>query len=584
LRDDRLTLRLRIDTLADVAVPVPGGREGFLPQQVIVDGSSEVALAHDAQGGLSIALKAGRHDVVLAGMVDAERLSLAFATPVRRFTVEQDGNWTIAGVQDAILTNNVVELRRAPRAASSNAAQLKADPVAPFVVIERRFYFRNDWRVETSVTRLAPDDAAIALRVPLLAGEALVDGTYKVAADNSIEVTIPAGSNGASWSSKLAIASPLALTSPTQTAFVERWSFFASPQWHLAWTGFAPNKTDALAFYPWPGETLTLDVIRPVAVSGAQQTVEALQLSSKPGARTSANELNFDLRASQAGDYRLQLPAGARVEKIAVDGQVLNTEDDRNVVLPVHPGMQKLQVVWSEPLDPGLRWQSPAITLADSATNIDIQVTVPDDRWLLWANGPAMGPVLLYWGVLLVIIAIAAVLGRICREHPDTPPLKTWHWILLGIGMSTANSVGSIVVVVWLFALAARGRFGGRLTHGPFHATQVLLIVLSVVALITLLATIPMSLLSSPGMQVTGNGSSSHFLRWFADRSGQQLPQAGFISVPLWIYRLVMLAWSLWLAANLISWLRWGWECLSAGGFWREAPQPSTSPTTPPAP
>jgi hypothetical protein len=109
----------------------------------------------------------------------------------------------------------------------------------------------------------------------------------------------------------------------------------------------------------------------------------------------------------------------------------------------------------------------------------------------------------------------------------------------------------------------------------------VLLIILSVVALITLLATIPMSLLSSPNMQVVGNQSSSHYLQWFADRSNAQLPQAGFVSVPIWIYRLVMLAWSLWLAAQLLNWLRWGWNCLSEGGFWREAPPPVAPPPAP---
>jgi len=306
--------------------------------------------------------------------------------------------------------------------------------------------------------------------------------------------------------------------------------------------------------------------------------VESLALSSTPGERAATHKLDFELRASQAGDYRLQLPEGARVEKLGVDGQVLNTEDDRNVVLPVHPGLQKLNVQWSESRDLGLRWQSPAIALTGPAANINLQVTIPHDRWLLWADGPMLGPVLLYWGVLVVMIAIAIVLGKICRDHPATPPLKTWHWILLGLGMSTANGVGSIVVVVWLFALAARGRFGGRLAHGPFHAAQVLLIFLSIIALITLLATIPMSLLSTPGMQVVGNGSSSNLLRWFADRSNQQLPQASFISLPLWVYRLVMLAWSLWLAANLISWLRWGWECLSEGGFWREVTAPAASP------
>jgi len=47
------------------------------------------------------------------------------------------------------------------------------------------------------------------------------------------------------------------------------------------------------------------------------------------------------------------------------------------------------------------------------------------------------------------------------------------------------------------------------------------------------------------------------------------LPQAGTVSVPLFIYRLAMLAWSLWLVFALLRWIRWGWGCFSHGGLWR---------------
>jgi hypothetical protein len=33
-----------------------------------------------------------------------------------------------------------------------------------------------------------------------------------------------------------------------------------------------------------------------------------------------------------------------------------------------------------------------------------------------------------------------------------------------------------------------------------------------------------------------------------------------------------MLAWSLWLAASLVGWLKWAWTAFSTGGFWRPAP------------
>jgi hypothetical protein len=39
-------------------------------------------------------------------------------------------------------------------------------------------------------------------------------------------------------------------------------------------------------------------------------------------------------------------------------------------------------------------------------------------------------------------------------------------------------------------------------------------------------------------------------------------------SVSIWLYRLAMLAWSLWIAQALLGWLRWGFRQWSAGGHW----------------
>ena len=37
----------------------------------------------------------------------------------------------------------------------------------------------------------------------------------------------------------------------------------------------------------------------------------------------------------------------------------------------------------------------------------------------------------------------------------------------------------------------------------------------------------------------------------------------------VWFYRLLMLAWALWLAAALIRWLKWGWDQFSSVTLWK---------------
>ncbi len=81
-----------------------------------------------------------------------------------------------------------------------------------------------------------------------------------------------------------------------------------------------------------------------------------------------------------------------------------------------------------------------------------------------------------------------------------------------------------------------------------------------------------------------GNGSHAYALRWYQDRVRDLLPQAAVLSVSIWFYKLLMLAWALWLASALLGWVRWGWESYATGGLWRplraakpEPPQPAAA-------
>ena len=85
-------------------------------------------------------------------------------------------------------------------------------------------------------------------------------------------------------------------------------------------------------------------------------------------------------------------------------------------------------------------------------------------------------------------------------------------------------------------------------------------------------------------MHVAGNGSTAYALRWFADRSSDALPAATVISVPLWIYKLLMLAWALWLANALIGWLRAAFAAWTREGYWRAKPQAEPPMPTPEPP
>ena len=95
-------------------------------------------------------------------------------------------------------------------------------------------------------------------------------------------------------------------------------------------------------------------------------------------------------------------------------------------------------------------------------------------------------------------------------------------------------------------------------------------VLLTAIALGCLISVIPSSLMGSPDMHVVGYGSYSNNLRWFADHAESVLPTVSVLTVPIWVYRVLMLIWSLWLAVALIGWLRHAFAAWTKGGYWRK--------------
>ena len=78
---------------------------------------------------------------------------------------------------------------------------------------------------------------------------------------------------------------------------------------------------------------------------------------------------------------------------------------------------------------------------------------------------------------------------------------------------------------------------------------------------------------------IEGHGIA-HSASFARHRRAVKLAQA-LVSTPLLVYRLVMLAWALWLALAVIRWSRWIWGCFTQGGLWRVSPRPPKPPKAP---
>lgn len=572
VNQQQLRLQFTASAGSSIAFPLPLDKS-WQAQSVYVD-DKPTTLAQD-KGKLWVQLEAGVHDVLLIGLAHGDNISIPFALSPHYTRVNAPG-WRVHGLNKGHISGGSVQLEKEQKQVVADT--LLPAPIKPFVQVERQLNADIDWELITTVRRIAPQNDSINLRIPLLPGESVVSQN-RLIEDRHVLVSLTSKQRQVQWRSVLKPTAELRLTAAQTTNWIERWSVNASPRWHITGDGIpvlkmAPaNQQANQRWQPWPGETLSLQAVEPQPVPGPNTTIESIALDYTPGKRSADVELKLQIRTSLGGDYRFKQPPGSELQSMSIDGvEQTRPKEQEFVVIPLHPGLQTIDLKWQLPSSVALRTLTPNFELPTPANNINLKIHLPQGRWPLLLSGPDIGPAMLFWGVLAVIIAIAIALGICVQRLQLSIPLKTWHWLLLAIGMSTVNMVGSVPVVLWFFAMEARRRYNAASASKLFNLMQIGLIGLSLVALMSLFSTIPQSLLSSPNMQITGNGSSAYIYQWYQDHSNDSLPNAWVFSLPLWVFRLAMLLWSMWLVFALLKWIKWGWQCLSTGKLWDNPP------------
>ena len=241
--------------------------------------------------------------------------------------------------------------------------------------------------------------------------------------------------------------------------------------------------------------------------------------------------------------------------------------------LPITPGRQEIILKWREASGISINYKTSEIDLGLANANTNIDLHLPDNRWPLLVCGPVIGPAILFWSVVLIIILVAFGLAKSRLTH-----LKFYQLLLLGIGMSQSNLLGILLVVGWLIALNIRQKAKPDMDQKQFNLMQLLLGGLTITAMISLVFAISLGLLGHPDMNIVGNGSSPNLLRWYQDYNNGALPQAWLLSVPLLWYRLAMLVWALWLSFTLTGILRYGWQVVSKPVLWQPTVKKENKP------
>ncbi|MEO6799117.1 MAG: hypothetical protein ABI178_04200 [Rhodanobacter sp.] len=570
-----LDVELEAHVGATVALPLPTSDRTMPLAEVSLDGRANPALLRD-DDQLLLRLDRGVHRVSLQYRLDGvDSAALHFALPPQHLDFVGQG-WSLDGVDAGRVLGDSVTLRRVQTAADGKQLPT-AQSFPPYVRLTRSIGLGLDWIVINRVQRIAPQDGGFSVSLPLLPGEH-PRGEGVLVKDGRINVTFKGGESVVTWSSQLDRSAQITLQAPPLGERAEVWEVGAAPMWHVDATGVPTSASpDGLRFDPLPGEKLHLAITRPLAIPGDSLAIDSVQLASSSGERASDLRLNVRARSTRGGEHAIDLPHGSELLDAKRDNQPINLAiRDGKLSLPLLPGEHDYTLHLREPQGVAARVYTPSLDLRAPVANIDLNLQLPQNRWVLWTWGPTDGPAVLYWAQLLVLLIAAWLLARYAPT-----PLRLRHWVLLGLGFSAFAWSAYVLVVVWLIGLGLRARMRApeQLSGARFNLLQLGLVALTVLALGVLIGAVPQGLLGLPDMHVAGNDSSAANLRWFADRSNGALPSAGVLSLPLWLYKLAMLAWALWLANALIGWLRWAFDAWTHGGYWRKrAPKKALVP------
>ncbi|MBF0277820.1 MAG: hypothetical protein HQM13_08520 [SAR324 cluster bacterium] len=570
IKADQLLIELEIHALAHVLFPLPGNPSQWGIENAILDEKPIEEMFRDRKGQLQIPLLPGKHKLRLSGNLrDRDNFQINFPIRPYRIDVKSEG-WQVEGIHQGRISERQIHLKRIKTAEQRENAPLETSDLPSFVKIERFIHLGLDWQIETLIQRDSPSQSSIILHFPLLPGESVTTGNIQV--ENGVAtLQLTPQQKSKRIVSLLKQRDEIDLKASETMEWREVWKIEASPVWNLTTEGIPvihqqnPQNSRFLEWHPWSGEQVKIKVFRPESSKGQQMTIDSSQLTVIPGKTSIKNKLRFRLRSSLGTSHPVKLPPAGKLQKVSINGRAVPIRQNGSLVeLPIVPGSHEILIEWNEKNQSNFIFSGPFLDAGIPSVNATIQFQIPNDRWILSAGGPSLGPAVLFWGKLLILLIFAVALGKI-----ENTPLNTLHWCLLALGFSTVDPFILLIFVAWV--LAMRWRQNAEETIRPllFNLGQIGLTLLTFAMFFAFYEALQMGLLGGPDMGIRGNHSFQGNLNWYQDQVASTLPSPWVLSIPLWVYRVAMLLWALWVALAMIKWLKWSWESYRTPLLWK---------------
>jgi len=566
LTDSSLMLTMNIPSRNElVAFPVLQGVSGWIPDEIRVGERSQDTQYSYLHNNFTVNLSKGSNRVTLSGDIQGNGTALTFPSTIHNLEVVALG-WSVEGIEKGTVPGRTIRLTRTV-VQETKEGEFGTQPPAPlFCRVDRSLYFGYEQTAQTTITRIAPFNSPVTLKIPLLPNEAVITPDMKIDSQ-FVTVTLPANSNFATYESRFPMNTTLALIAPNSNEYSETWNIESDSRFRITTSGLTPivSRGQVQSWLPRSGDTLTVSIIKPDAVIGNTTTIESANLAISGNKTSTKSTLTLSVNSSRGEPMWAILPDNAEVEELHINGQqALNYRED-TLTIPLTPGVQNISLKWSSKQGITSVTKTDLIELSEPGVNCTITYSIPpESRWLLALSGPIMGPSVIVWSIIIVLLIIAILLPKFAETALNTP-----EWLLLFVGVASVNYIGILPILFWMILFSYRlNAKKDDLIGWKFNLMQIILVGITVIAMLTLVSMIPVGLLSSPAMIVKGNGSSSYFYQWYQDRTGTTLPQGTIYSLPFWAYRTVRLLWSVWIAVQIPKWLKWVWKSFSSVRIW----------------
>lgn len=529
-----ITMEVHASTQSIVALPRAGGNEAVL-QDVVVNGKPSSAVA-EHNGVAHVLLNEGVHTVGLTFALRSGNGVLNW--PQKPQTVEVEGaGWS--GVTNTTLVADSLGW------SSGETTEFKANHLSPFVRVKRVLKMNAQWEVQTTVERIAPDVGSFEVRVPLLPNE---QPQTSLDVDNAAVVATFGHSNSeVSWSSTLPVTSEITWTPISSQWGEELWTVQADERWAIDVNGLPSSASNSWNFYPVGAEQMHLKVQQPKGRTGAVARVKHLNMEWSVTQRGRQAQLQFTTEANNGGEVILRIPEQWRLSDTST-GMTLRS--DNQVSFTVQPGEQHWRVAFVTDDGAALRSISPQFVFNIPVHNTIIMPKFGDDRrpnrWIVGLGGDGVRPV----SMDVVYIVLAAFIGALIGLLPYSP-LRPYQWSLLAVGLIHAHMFGLLIVsgLAFLAPHLWTRNTTWKVISGVVGAAVVVWLFFAILG----------SLGTPPELKLKSIGFG---LMWYHDvtAAGAPLPEAIVYSLPLGVYRGLMLVWSLWVVVFVLKTIKHIWN------------------------